>query len=193
MKKTPAPKCDKAPKGWACTRAAGHTGPCAASPEPAKPSARDKLKELGGKVASAAKATWNGFKAAVTRVWEIVAENVQGLVALLIAVGVFAGTPYLVATVWPGIADEGITSAPACLHAVSLVLVLFFVGVFASWASFQLDWKGFDKFTLAKDVAALIAEIKNPALKLCVIFAPYFLLLGWFAVSCWAVVSLLLK
>lgn len=28
------PKCQRAPVGWSCSRQAGHSGPCAASPAP---------------------------------------------------------------------------------------------------------------------------------------------------------------
>lgn len=86
--------------------------------------------------------------------------NVQGLLALVVALGLFLGLGPVLQTIDPtaGIIDLG------ALHLLVFGTVKFLLGTFVAWLVVSMDWGIFDKYidsgALADDFRELKAEAK---------------------------------
>ena len=86
--------------------------------------------------------------------------NVQGLIALVVALGLFLGLGPVLQNVDPtaGIIDLG------ALHLLVFGTVKFLLGTFVAWLIISMDWGIFDKYidsgALADDFKELRPDIK---------------------------------
>lgn len=107
------------------------------------------------------------------------ASNWQGLWSGIAALGIFFGLPYVIEWAFP--TDTGFAPG-AYVQVLALAFVFFFGGSFAAWLLYAMDFKAFDSELDKRTVCNLYESIQNPAVKLCTLILPYFLLLCYFTV-----------
>lgn len=107
--------------------------------------------------------------------------TIQGLVAAVIAVGIFLGSPFVLGWIDPtaGTFDVGY------LQRVSVASVFFLFGTFLAWLALQIDWPDINKYIDSDEKDGFGSDFAKQSAKFKIIATMllFFLLLAAFLVS----------
>lgn len=107
--------------------------------------------------------------------------TLQGLLAAVIAVGIFLGSPYVLGWIDPtaGTFDIGY------LQRVAVAAVFFLFGTFLAWIALQLDWPDINKYVDSDEKDGFAQDFAKQSAKFKIIATGivFFLLLAAFLVS----------
>lgn len=105
--------------------------------------------------------------------------TLQGLLAAVLAVGIFLGSPYVLGWIDPtaGSFDVGY------LQRVAVAAVFFLFGTFLAWIALQIDWPDINKYVDSDDGFGKDFSKQSAKFKIIATGIVFFLLLAAFLIS----------